>query len=145
MAVFKNNTSYTMRFGAFDAGGRWMKQKWPDIPSGKCRYVNEKHMGGSDYFFMLVYLDNTPPRKIPDVMTVTQTTQGFVVGGSGAILGSGGGATFGLTWTTQYSNPLAGVAVARHEMFVLDYKANERKYEFVFRDDPHTSADLMGW
>lgn len=140
MAVIQNLTGHTIRFEAFNANKKLMDQNAPAIPSGFARYVNQDHIGSSEYFFCLAFFQ-TEEFTPPPGMGIIQGQSGG--GGGVTIAGFGGSAS--ATVTTAFSQPVAACKVLRHAGWNLTQPAGPGG-DLVFAPGSSATGDqLMGW
>jgi hypothetical protein len=140
MAVFVNATNYVIHFVGYRADGLKFGQWDPDIYPNNARYINQDHFGDTDWYIVVAYEQGA---SVPDRVGVTASssgggaTIGVVVGGTGGTIGvSGSGGTL-------YSDGLAIVQTAPHDLWQV-VEGPDRKWGFV-PGGTYSDSTLSGW
>ena len=137
MAVIANKTTHNMRFEAYDANKQRMTQNAPVIPPQYARYVNQGHIGSSDFFYLLAFYDTDEFRAPPGI--------GIISGTEGAGVSIAGAGGFSVTVTVSFAQPVAAVKVSRHAGWTLQEEGGPTG-DMVFSPGQDLPNDkLMGW
>ncbi|MCB0456840.1 MAG: hypothetical protein R2776_03215 [Flavobacteriaceae bacterium] len=102
------NGPLTIRTVAYDANKVMLPQDAPEIPFSRTRFISTKHIGNTDFVYILLFFD-TENFSAPPGIDIISGTQGGGGGLGVTILGFGISVGASATVTKAFSQPVSAI------------------------------------
>lgn len=137
-----NNNVQSLNMVAYDANKVKLTQSDPVIPFVRTRFVSTKHIGNTDFIYILIFFD-TENFNPPPGMNIIQGQSGGGGSVGVTILGFGGSVGASATVTEAYSQPAAAIQLQlKKHVYSNGTVAHWTSWELHSRDgDPSKGED----